>query len=81
MTYVVDITHSMIADLDPSMFEFFSLPDGGNGPFLHAAHAQGYDNGGSGWLTGNSVPIPEPCTMVLLGTSIAAAGLKRRKKS
>ena len=72
----VQFTITGIANLLASDFNFLSAPDGGNGPFLAAAHVQGIGSGGndSGWVT-----TPEPGSLALLG--LGAVTLLRRRKA
>lgn len=76
------------AGLDETDFAFLSAPDGaGAGLYYAAAHIQGIpdDGEGSSWIgaTGPEVPpepIPEPATLILLGSGMLA-GLWRSRKS
>jgi hypothetical protein len=77
--------------LDPSSFNFFSYPGGGNGSYLTAAHIGGISDQRcseadpackSGWIApgdGNT-PIPEPGTLILLGSGLLGAAAYGRKK-
>jgi hypothetical protein len=70
-----------ISTLTAHSFEFLSLPDGGNGPFVSAAHIQGIgpDGEGSGWI---AVPEPSSMALAVVGLGAAAvAGVRRRRKS
>jgi hypothetical protein len=67
-------------NLDSDSFVDFSEPAGGNGPFRIAAHVQNTTSSGglSVWITESSVP--EPTSMVLLGTGLIgiATGIRKR---
>lgn len=77
-TVIFDLT-STTAGFTSDSFLVFAAPGGGNGPFRAAAHLQGLPNGQSDWV---AEEIPEPTSMILLGTGLAtlAAGLRKRYK-
>ncbi|HUE83134.1 MAG TPA: PEP-CTERM sorting domain-containing protein [Pyrinomonadaceae bacterium] len=77
---VFDLTSTTLGFTSDS-FLVFSAPAGGNGPFLIAAHIQGLPNGQSDWIT-HQEPIPEPATLLLLGTGLmgVAGTIRRRMK-
>jgi len=74
---VFDLTSTTVGFTSDS-FLVFSVPGGGNGPFRIAAHIQGLPDGGSDFITEGQVP--EPTSMLLLGSGLAtlAAGLRKR---
>ena len=75
---IFDVTSTTVGFTSDS-FLVFSAPGGGNGPFRAAAHIQSLPNGQSDFITEE---IPEPTSMILLGTGLAtlAAGLRKRFK-
>jgi hypothetical protein len=58
---------------------YLSAPSGGQGEWWSAAHVQGIQGGGSGWVAA----IPEPATVTLAGLGVLAAafwaGRRRRR--
>ncbi|WP_028581841.1 PEP-CTERM sorting domain-containing protein [Desulfogranum japonicum] len=62
-------------------FNAFSVPGGGNGTWVAAAHVQSIGDGDfSGWMAGTTSQVPEPATMLLFGAGIAGLASLRRKK-
>jgi len=65
--------------ITPETFLALSSPAGGSGPFFTAAHVISIDSagGGSGWIPGSEVP--EPATLLLLGSGLfgVAAGVRK----
>lgn len=66
------------AGLTASHFNLLSHPDGGHGPFRTAAHVQGIEGGGSGWIT-ESGEIPEPTTLALVAAGVLGMTARRRR--
>jgi hypothetical protein len=75
--------------LTENSFNDLSVPDGGSGPFLAAAHIQGIatDPPGSTWIyatTGNNPVVPEPATILSAVTGLVSMGffgLRRRRQA
>jgi hypothetical protein len=72
-TVIYDLTY--VAPISASSFDFFSVPGGGQGTFLSAAHIQSIGEGeDSGWIG----VVPEPGTASLLGLGLLGLALRRR---
>jgi hypothetical protein len=67
-----------MAGITANSFNFLSLPAGGHGPYLMAAHVQNTPNGGggSGWVT----QVPEPSALMLLGMGVAGLWFYARRQ-
>jgi hypothetical protein len=75
------ITHAGITAGD---FDELSLPGGGNGVYPAAAHIQGIEGGGSGWIapTGTPIPpVPAPGAAILGAIGLLSTGAIRRRFS
>ena len=83
------ITCSACSGFGASSFEFLSAPNGGTGPFFAAGHIQstGAKGEDSTWVAaddatgGPGLPVPEPGSLVLLGSAIFASALRWRKRA
>ncbi|MEA1948164.1 MAG: hypothetical protein U9N83_12790, partial [Thermodesulfobacteriota bacterium] len=75
----IDVSAIDVSAIDVSSFNFYSAPDGGNGPYLSAAHIGGIGptDDDSGWVT----TVPDASIMWLLGSSLIVLGLFGRRKN
>jgi hypothetical protein len=71
--------YTIIGDsITASSFDYLSYINGGEGVYHTGAYIQGIPSGvGSGWI-GNSVRVPEPGILILLGLSLTAIGVASR---
>jgi hypothetical protein len=82
---VFDIYGQLDMTLLAKDFSTFNEPGTEPGVFYSAAHVQntGTDGKGNGWIGtgGNTTPVPEPATMLLLGAGLIGLGFFGRKQS
>ena len=79
---VIFTLHLDGVDLTLANFEnILSAQGGGQGPFLSAAHILATGGGGeSDWVAPGGEPVPEPTTMLLLGSGLVGLMLYGRKR-
>jgi len=68
--------YTIIGDsITASSFNYLSYINGGEGVYHTGAYIQGIPSGvGSGWI-GNSIKVPEPGILILLGIAMSAIGV------
>lgn len=70
VTYLITSTETISA----ASFNFMSAPAGNHGPFPTAAHVQGINDSGSGWIT-----VPEPTSGLLMMAALTGLIAVRRR--